>query len=557
MTTDRVVAAALPLAILTPLALDAGGFFPTAWGFTGLALLAVAAIALLLRDGFAIGRIETVWLTLVGVYAAFVLGSSVWSIDPTQSVLAGERAAVYPLGLLAAVLVVRRESAGRMLAGLVATGSLIALIALATRILPGVFGRANDPVATGQLYAPIGYWNGLACMMAMGLALTVGLWLDPQARHRSLLLAVAAPQLLALLLTESRGAVGGLIVGGMICAALRLRSRAGRRLAGAAVLATVVVIGVAIGSSAGGPRGSGDAAVALTGRGALWSVSIDQFEAHPLAGAGAGTWQAYWSRLRPHSRDVGNPTSLYLQALGELGIVGLVMLVVVLTLPVAVAVRVASPGDSFVPAAAGAYAVLLVDAAVDWDWELPAVFLFGLWCAVAILIAARREQAGRRLRPLRRGAAVAACAGLAVLVAAGLVGNSLISSSATAVAAGRYSDAVTDARSAGSWMPWSYLPATWRGEAELAAGNRPAAAAAFRAALAKPRGSGVWRLWWNLARATSGAEQAGALRRAIALDPLSPEVRAFCASLAPTAGSQVEGVCLHLPRRHHKHHGGV
>lgn len=45
--------------------------------------------------------------------------------------------------------------------------------------------------------------------------------------------------------------------------------------------------------------------------------------------------------------------------------------------------------DPLVPAALGAYTALLVHFTYDWDWELPAVTLAGLFCGLAALVAAR------------------------------------------------------------------------------------------------------------------------------------------------------------------------
>ena len=45
-----------------------------------------------------------------------------------------------------------------------------------------------------------------------------------------------------------------------------------------------------------------------------------------------------------------------------------------------------------VPGAAGAYAAFVVHSGLDWDWEVPAVVLFALTAAGALLIAARRTQ---------------------------------------------------------------------------------------------------------------------------------------------------------------------
>src|SRR5204863_6389860 len=73
--------------------------------------------------------------------------------------------------------------------------------------------------------------------------------------------------------------------------------------------------------------------------------------------------------------------------LGELGVVGLVLVVGSLAVPLAAMAR-ARPSP-LVSGATGAYAAFLVHAAVDWDWEMPAVTLAAVTCAGAVLVAAR------------------------------------------------------------------------------------------------------------------------------------------------------------------------
>ena len=77
-----------------------------------------------------------------------------------------------------------------------------------------------------------------------------------------------------------------------------------------------------------------------------------------------------------------------------------------------------------------------------------------------------------------------------------------------------------EARKAERWALWSTEPRRLLGEAQLAGGNRRAAAATFRDALERDPQS--HRLWVDLAAATRGREHARAVARARALDPLDP-----------------------------------
>lgn len=62
-------------------------------------------------------------------------------------------------------------------------------------------------------------------------------------------------------------------------------------------------------------------------------MALDQFEAHPIAGGGAGTYRGYWLVHRPLPIYVANAHSLYLETLAEEGVVGLAALLLFLALP--------------------------------------------------------------------------------------------------------------------------------------------------------------------------------------------------------------------------------
>jgi O-antigen ligase len=77
--------------------------------------------------------------------------------------------------------------------------------------------------------------------------------------------------------------------------------------------------------------------------------------------------------------------SLYFETLGELGLVGGLLLGLFIFAVAAgtVAAARARPDDLVLPAAAAAMAAFAVHAGVDWDWELPAVTLPALLLAAA------------------------------------------------------------------------------------------------------------------------------------------------------------------------------
>ncbi len=75
------------------------------------------------------------------------------------------------------------------------------------------------------------------------------------------------------------------------------------------------------------------------GRKQLWTVALDQWRDHPVTGAGAGTFTAAFYARDDREFDTENAHSLYFETLGELGIIGgLLVLLVVLT-PFAAAIK--------------------------------------------------------------------------------------------------------------------------------------------------------------------------------------------------------------------------
>ena len=323
---------------------------------------------------------------------------------------------------------------------------------------------------------------------------------------------------------------------------VRLPAAAGRVLVvGVALAAVVVAVGAVL--AAGGPvtlatdtrdafRGSptpdeGDLnrrllSVSGNGRSDYWRVARSMVRDEPLLGAGAGSFEAHWFRERSvafHARDAHN---LYLETLAELGPVGLGLLLATLALPLP-ALR-ATRRLAYAPAAAAAYAAYLVHACVDWDWELPAVTVPAIFCA-AVLLAIERPDEEPLLTRRRRGYALALLAPLAAVALVAHVGNRAASASIAATEGGAPARGLAEAKRAVGWAPWSEEAWQLRGEAELELGDARAARRSFSEAL--KRNPDSWSAWLDLATASRGRERERALDRAIAFNPLSPEVEAL------------------------------
>lgn len=140
----------------------------------------------------------------------------------------------------------------------------------------------------------------------------------------------------------------------------------------------------------------------------LYRVAFDGFEAHPLRGDGAGAFPVRWTRDRRVEETVRNAHSLYLETLGELGVPGgLLLLGFLVAVGTAAAQSMRRPTGLSRPqtaAVAAAVATWLVHAALDWDWQVPALSGVGLLLAATLFPRPRRARRSRRKRHQERNA---------------------------------------------------------------------------------------------------------------------------------------------------------
>ncbi len=120
------------------------------------------------------------------------------------------------------------------------------------------------------------------------------------------------------------------------------------------------------------------AVAAGSGRWQQWQVAGDQWKEAPLAGTGGGDYRFVWNLERPMDQTVQNAHSLYLEVMGESGLIGLALLL----LPalaggwvVARAMWRRVPEARELAIAVAACGTIALHMAGDWDWQLPAVVL--------------------------------------------------------------------------------------------------------------------------------------------------------------------------------------
>jgi O-antigen ligase len=237
-----------------------------------------------------------------------------------------------------------------------------------------------------------------------------------------------------------------------------------------------------------------------SGRWQFWGAAISEFRAHPLNGGGAGSWGAWWLQ---HGSLPGVFTefahSLYLEALGELGIIGLLLIGAFVVVAVVGSLRSAlSLGSGEIAAAAACGTAFFAAAAYDWVWQLAGIAVVGvgmLGFALGALPSAQPSAWGRPglLRPALALLAVAAIIPQFVILAAGIH----LRNSQAAVRAGDATRARSEALAAKAIEPWAATPYLQLGLISEAQGNYGQAAQWLDKAISRSRRD--WQLWFRAA----------------------------------------------------------
>jgi len=348
----------------------------------------------------------------------------------------------------------------------------------------------------------------------------------------------------------------------VVCAGLRLLFAVGldprlRRVAGRALMsrrtrvaavvgavAALLVLAVALGVPqglqndwhrflSGAPtRGSkGDLRARLTdpsndGRTDLWTVALNGFSASPLHGYGAGMYQTLWDRNRSSFGYVINAHSLYLQAMAELGISGLaLLLILIVAVLVGLGTRARGSRRSIYGALLAVCVVWAVRAGVDWDWEMPVVTLV----FVAVAGAALSSRSGRGPGWSPGGGArliLGALCLLGMVIPVFLIGSQTrLQEAEHALYASDCAQATSASRSSIGWLDVRPEPYEIIGFCDLRSGLPGQGVAEMHEAVRRDPGS--WETYYALAiaQAAAGIDPRSAARRALEMNPLEPLTR--------------------------------
>ena len=409
----------------------------TAW--TGLSIL-WAPLASAATDDFQ---------RLLLYLGAFVAALAVLEHDPPA------RRAAEPVLLAGCVVVGLYAVSERLLPGLVSLehvasagdrlnqpltywNGLGALMAMGLVLAAGLAAQPARPVAVRMAAAAAAAPLGLALFLtfsrgalaAAGTGLAVLLAMVPSGHTVRAVAVVAAAAAVPIVATAALPGVAtptpaageGLAMIGALAAAMGAAAVAARalpapappaRLRAAAVAALAIGLVVSVVAAvraerrpalAPQPATAQRLVSARTNRYEYWKVAVRAWTRHPLAGTGAGGFAVEWLRERPIAESVRDAHSLYLETAAELGLVGVALLGAL----VAGAVRSARAAGPAGAGAASALATFALHAALDWDWEMPAVSLVALVLLARLAAGARLSApaggARARRRPSRRRA---------------------------------------------------------------------------------------------------------------------------------------------------------
>jgi hypothetical protein len=265
------------------------------------------------------------------------------------------------------------------------------------------------------------------------------------------------------------------------------------------------------------------------GRLQQWELALEVFDRHPLDGSGAGTFARIWAHEGSADYKVVNAHSLYMEMLAELGLPGLLfLLVAIVAVFVGLASRIRGPDRVLYSALFAASLAWAAHAGVDWDWEMPATGFF-FFALGGLAIAARQGQvsawAPRAPQRFARVALGIGCLVLVVSPALVAISQGYLNASVRKLQAGECDGATKDALSAIHVLSVRPEPYQVLGFCDSRRGENSLAVQMLETAVARDKGE--WESYYGLAlvQAVAGQDPRQAARKAYELAPLEPLAR--------------------------------
>jgi O-antigen ligase len=153
----------------------------------------------------------------------------------------------------------------------------------------------------------------------------------------------------------------------------------------------------------------------------LWRVAVREFRSHPIGGLGAGNYDVEYYRLRDNPEYLLQPHSLELQMAAELGVGGVLALLLFCGAIVSSAFArrgtLASEDRLIKLAALGMFAAWLAHTSVDWLYDIPGLTGMAIVAAALLVVPAAQRAGHSRLGRGRRAAFVLGLGVLALVAA--------------------------------------------------------------------------------------------------------------------------------------------
>src|ERR1700729_148961 len=412
------------------------------------------------------------------------------------------------VGLVVYVLVARPRGLLSAVSAIVPATTALLLVAYHANLLDTLDPTTPAAVAQGHHVALVASVCVLACMAVRVL---LAFALDPRLRRWA-----RRPRLGPSLKRRAMLARGaGVVIGSVALGAPQAIARGWDRFIGGA--STKVT--------------NGDLRQRLTdpsndGRTPLWRVALHSFGSSPLHGAGAGMYQTLWDRERPQFAYVINAHSLYLQAMAELGIPGLFLLLVLVGATIlGLTLRARGRQRSLYGALLAIAVVWALHAGVDWDWEMPVVTI-GFF-AIAGLALSVRGRAGSGWVPTHNARLVLALLCLAtVILPVSIIGSQTrLGQAEHALYASNCAGAAPAALSSIGWLDVRPEPYEIVGFCDMQRGLPRLAVTAMREARNHDPDSWETHYALAIALAAAGIDPRASIEQALHMNPLEPLTR--------------------------------
>jgi O-antigen ligase len=490
----------------------------TYWNTLGL--LAALGIVLAFHLSCSLGERRVVRVLAAGVLP--LLAATLFFTFSRGAMLAGA------IGLVVYALVARPRGLPSAVLAVMPTTAVLILFAYRANLLDTLDPTTPRAVAQGHRVALVA---GVCMLVGMAARLLLASVLDPRLRR-----------------WQSRPRSGASLKRGVLLTAVAVAVVAFFALGTPHVLAHDW--DRFIGGASTTVRG-GDLRQRLTdpsndGRTPLWQVALRGFGASPFHGAGAGMYQTLWDRERSQFAYVVNAHSLYLQAMAELGVPGLLLLLVLVCATIlGLGLRARGRRRTLYGALLAAALVWALHAGVDWDWEMPVVTI-GFF-AIAGLALSAGGRAGSGWVPSHNTRLVLALLCLATIaLPVSIIGSQTrLGQAEHALYASDCAAATPAALSSIGWLDVRPEPYEIVGFCDIQRGQPHLAITAMREARSHDPGS--WETYYVLAiaQAAAGIDPHANIEQALSMNPREPLTREAAKQLggsSPTGWVKHAGV---------------